>query len=88
MRVRRVCIVCCEKRLNSWNQAALLKRRAMPFSSGTRLGPYEIPRQQYAVIAKGDRFLVNTVIEPSLPAPVTIVLNWTAALKKGDDMRP
>ena len=39
-------------------------------------------RQQYAVTAKGDRFLVNTVVEPTTPTPVTVVLNWTAGLKK------
>ena len=44
--------------------------------------PLTQPRQQYAVTAKGDRFLVNTVVEPTSPPPVTIVLNWTAALKK------
>jgi hypothetical protein len=39
------------------------------------------PRQQYAVAAHGDRFLVNTIVQGPA-APVTIVLNWTAALKK------
>jgi len=39
-------------------------------------------RQQYAVAANGDRFLVNTIVEPAIRTPVTIVLNWTAGLKK------
>jgi hypothetical protein len=39
-------------------------------------------RQQYAVASNGDRFLVNTMVEPAIPTPVTIVLNWTAALNK------
>jgi serine/threonine protein kinase/Tol biopolymer transport system component len=39
-------------------------------------------RQQYAITAKGDRFLVSTVVEPTIPTPVTIVLNWTASLKR------
>jgi eukaryotic-like serine/threonine-protein kinase len=37
-------------------------------------------RQEYAAAAKGDRFLVNTVAEPPLPSPVTVVLNFDAAL--------
>jgi hypothetical protein len=40
------------------------------------------PRAQYAVTAKGDRFLVNTVVESPTATPITIILNGTAALKK------
>ena len=40
------------------------------------------PRAQYAVTAKGDRFLINTVVEPPTPPPITIILNGTAALTK------
>ena len=49
-----------------------------------RLIPYPpvAPRLQYAVAAKGDRFLVNMIVEPNAVSPVTLVLNWTAALKK------
>lgn len=54
---------------------ALFPLRMVPF-------PPTQPRQQYAVAANGDRFLVNTFVEPLVPPPVTIVLNWTAALKK------
>ena len=36
----------------------------------------------YAVTADGQRFLVNTVIDqPTRPA-LTVILNWTAALRK------
>jgi serine/threonine protein kinase len=35
---------------------------------------------QYAVTADGERFLVNTATDTTLP--ITLVLNWTAALKK------
>lgn len=44
--------------------------------------PATQPRRQYAVDSKGDRFLVNTVVEPPIPTPITIVLNWQAALRK------
>jgi hypothetical protein len=35
---------------------------------------------QYAVSADGERFLVNNAADPILP--ITLVFNWTAALKK------
>jgi hypothetical protein len=38
-------------------------------------------RQQYDVTGDGQRFLVNSVAVES-ETPVTVVLNWTAALKK------
>ena len=44
--------------------------------SGTSL------RHQYDVTADGQRFLVNTVVNESSDAPITVVLNWTAGLKK------
>jgi hypothetical protein len=41
--------------------------------------PYQ---NNYAVVGDGQRFLVNTVIDqPNRPA-LTVILNWTAALKK------
>jgi Tol biopolymer transport system component/predicted Ser/Thr protein kinase len=36
----------------------------------------------YAVSADGQRFLVNTPLEEDNSSPVTVVLNWTAELKK------
>ena len=38
-------------------------------------------RANYAVIASGQRFLVNTRLEDT-PSPITVVLNWTAGLDK------
>jgi len=40
------------------------------------------PRRQFAVSTQGNRFLVNTVAEPVVPTPVTVVLNWARALAK------
>ena len=40
------------------------------------------PGDQYAVTADGQRFLVNTLAEDRTYAPISLVLNWTAALKK------
>jgi Tol biopolymer transport system component/predicted Ser/Thr protein kinase len=37
---------------------------------------------QYDVSADGQRFLVNTYPEQATSAPITVVLNWTAGLKK------
>ena len=39
-------------------------------------------RYQYAVSADGQRFLINTTPEQAASAPITVVLNWTAGLKK------
>jgi Tol biopolymer transport system component len=39
-------------------------------------------RYQYAVSADGQRFLINTVPQQEASAPITVVLNWTAGLKK------
>jgi len=36
---------------------------------------------QYAVTADGQRFLVLAPVEAT-PSPITVVLNWTAGLKK------
>jgi WD40-like Beta Propeller Repeat len=55
--------------------APLFQLRMIPFP------PTQL-RQQYAVTANGQRFLVNTLVEPPVPAPITIVLNWEAALKR------
>jgi eukaryotic-like serine/threonine-protein kinase len=39
------------------------------------------PKTQYAVSSDGQRFLINTIADESAP-PITIVTNWTRALKK------
>jgi eukaryotic-like serine/threonine-protein kinase len=39
-------------------------------------------RYQYAVSEDGQRFLINTAPEQAASAPITVVLNWTAGLKK------
>jgi len=38
-------------------------------------------RQQYVVSPDGQRFLMRTVVDDA-PTPITLILNWTAALKK------
>jgi Tol biopolymer transport system component/predicted Ser/Thr protein kinase len=37
---------------------------------------------EYDVSADGQRFLINTIPEQATSAPITVVLNWTAGLKK------
>jgi hypothetical protein len=37
--------------------------------------------QQYAVSADGQRFLINMTVGEAGASPISIVLNWTAALK-------
>lgn len=46
----------------------------------TRLGP-SLVTDQYAMTADGQRFLVLTPTADASDAPITVVFNWTAALK-------
>jgi len=39
-------------------------------------------RQQYDVTRDGQRFLINVPLEDAAPSPITVVVNWTASLKK------
>jgi len=51
----------------------------------TNLDPYGLGisgRNQYLVARDGTRFLLNQPRPDAAPTPVTLVLNWTAALKK------
>jgi len=47
----------------------------------TRIMRYEAPNR-YVVSGDGQKFLVNSAVEDSNPTPITVVLNWTAGLKK------
>jgi eukaryotic-like serine/threonine-protein kinase len=40
------------------------------------------PFRSYAVTADGQRFLLNTIVDESGGAPLTVVVNWTAGLKR------
>ena len=40
------------------------------------------PRWVYVVSPDGQRFLVNTLVEEAAAAPITLVVNWPALLKK------
>jgi hypothetical protein len=60
------------------------------FSAGTphALFDVEVPEPNppyptnYAVTADGQRFLVNTVVDQPTHPALTVILNWTAGLKK------
>jgi serine/threonine protein kinase/Tol biopolymer transport system component len=39
-------------------------------------------RRDYAVSPNGQRFLVNSIVDQTAATPVTVVLNWTADLKR------
>jgi Tol biopolymer transport system component len=39
-------------------------------------------RNHYDVAPNGDRFLINTPVQDEATAPITVVLNWTAALRQ------
>jgi hypothetical protein len=51
---------------------------ATRLASGAGFAPGE---QQYTVAPDG-RFLLNTVVDEASASPITVVLNWRAALKK------
>ena len=39
-------------------------------------------KQQYDVTRDGQRFLINVPLEEASASPITVVLSWTAGLKK------
>ncbi len=47
-----------------------------------RLARPRAQRSEYDVSADGQRFLVNTALEQPTSTPITLVINWTAGLKK------
>jgi serine/threonine protein kinase len=47
----------------------------------TRVGGIDTPGDYYAVTADGQRFLLNNLVAEAAYTPITIVLNWTVALK-------
>ena len=69
---------------------AVETRNGTTFESGVPSPLFEIRvdssanrRTQYAISDDGQRFLVNTLTgELGWQSPTTVVLNWTAALKK------
>ena len=40
------------------------------------------PQARFAVTADGQKFLVNNTIGEATSAPIAVVLNWTADLKR------
>ncbi|HEV2666680.1 MAG TPA: hypothetical protein VG324_17310, partial [Blastocatellia bacterium] len=47
-----------------------------------RAGTLAAPFAPYAVTADGQRFLINAVVETEPNAPLTVVVNWAAEIKK------
>ena len=64
--------------LEAGTPAALFQTRIV--GGGTGMGPGT--SEQYAVAPDGQRFLINVTAEEASASPITIVLNWTASLKK------
>ena len=60
------------------------------FSAGTPQALFDVEVHEpnppyttdYAVTADGQRFLVNTVVDPPTHPALTVILNWTSGLKK------
>jgi hypothetical protein len=47
----------------------------------TQVSGYTAPNR-YVVTSDGQRFLVNSPVEEVSQTPITVILNWTAQLKK------
>lgn len=66
--------------------AAAVNGRGAGFEVGAVQPLFEtrpkIARLGYDVSADGQRFLVNTLVEEATSAPITVVVNWSAGLKK------
>jgi hypothetical protein len=52
------------------------------FATRTNIATPTNPPSFYNVSPDGQRFLVNTLAEEAAPAPITLVVNWPALLKK------
>jgi len=52
-------------------------RALFEFRSGTI-----IPAPPYTATADGQRFLLNTIVDESGGAPLTVVVNWEAGFKR------
>jgi eukaryotic-like serine/threonine-protein kinase len=48
----------------------------------TQIAPPIEARNQYEVTGDGQRFLVNTPLKEIATAPIHVVVNWSASLKK------
>ena len=69
--------------------AATIRAVGASFETGAPNRLFTIPvvsgavdRDEYAVSADGKRFLVSRALGNAAAAPVTIVLNWPAGLKR------
>lgn len=49
---------------------------------GTRVGGIDTPGDYYDVTADGQRFILNNLVAEAAYTPITVVLNWTADLKR------
>ena len=52
------------------------------FEAGTATRLFELRGSSYAPTADGRRFVTDEPIGEAGPRPITVVLNWTAGLKK------
>lgn len=47
----------------------------------TQVSGYTAPNR-YVVTSDGQRFLVNSPVEETSQTPITVILNWTVALRR------
>ena len=63
---------------------AVQVRTAPTFQAGVPAALFELPNagSQYDVTADGQHFIITRGLRERPPSPITVVLNWTATLKK------
>lgn len=54
----------------------------VPIPSSTSSVPGNLVRRSYAVAADGGRFLLSRPVGEATATPTTVVLNWTATLRR------
>ncbi|MBI4470974.1 MAG: protein kinase [Acidobacteria bacterium] len=69
---------------NSKLMAVDVNRKGATLEIGTVRALFDVPGSifPYDVTADGQRFLVNTPVEQKVLSPITLVINWTADLKR------
>jgi serine/threonine protein kinase len=78
MRIHKLSVLSVEVKANTTFEAGVPKA-LFEIHSPVSAGPFQ---KSYAVTADGQRVLVNLVVEQSAATPITVVLNWTADLKR------
>ena len=73
--------ITCPRIASSWPSKSTRLSFGIPTSFQTQIREGLNFRAHYVPSSDGERFLINTAIDTP-PSPITVVVNWTANLKK------